>query len=139
MSLASDTHVRNSGRLLFALVLASCASDDVTPITDVNCVDDKCDGNAVVPRVAEERVFPQRSSNFPVQVVCSPKDKHRAFVVEHSGKVQVFDVTAATSASVALDLTGKVHMNPPPHNEAGLNGIALDPNGTVMYVAYDAI
>jgi glucose/arabinose dehydrogenase len=131
--------MRNSGRLFLALALASCTSDDVKPITDVNCVDDKCDGNAVVPGVAEERVFPQLSFNFPVQMVFSPQDKNRAFVVEHSGKVQVFDTNAATSTTVALDLTGKVHMNPPPHNEAGLNAIALDPNGNVMYVTYDAI
>src|SRR5262245_47925849 len=115
--------MRNSGRLFLALALASCTSDDVKPITDVNCVDDKCAGNAVVPGVAEARVFPQLSFNFPVQMVFSPQDKNRAFVVEHSGKVQVFDTNSATSTTVALDLTGKVHMNPPPHNEAGLNAI----------------
>src|SRR5205823_13487483 len=41
-----------------------------------------------------------------------------------------------------LDLNGKLKMNAPPHFEAGLNAIALDPGfpGTpVMYVTYDAI
>src|SRR2546423_3000713 len=131
--------MRSVRGLVFGFVIAGCSTDGVQPITDVNCVADKCDSSAVVPGVAEERVFPQLTFNFPVQMVFSPSNNHRAFVVEHSGKVQTFDTTAADHADVALDLTGRVHMNPPPHNEAGLNAIALDPTANVMYVTYDAI
>jgi glucose/arabinose dehydrogenase len=134
--------MRNVSPVLVAVALFGCASDDLDPITDVNCVDDKCDGNAIVPGIAEQRVFPQLTFNFPVQMVFSPADKHRAFVVEHSGKVRSFDVTNANRADVVLDLAGKVKMNAPPHFEAGLNAIALDPkfpSVPVMYATYDAI
>jgi glucose/arabinose dehydrogenase len=125
------------------LLLASCGSDeDQQPITDINCVNDKCDSAAIVPGVAESRVFPSLTFSFPVQMVFSPSDKHRAFVVEHSGKIRSFDVTDATHADVTLDLTGKMKMNAPPHFEAGLNAMALDPgfpSVPTMYVTYDAI
>src|SRR5262249_35298015 len=90
----------------------------------------------------ESRVFPNLTFSFPVQLVFSPSDKNRAFVVEHSGKVRSFDTNSADASDVVLDLNGKVHMNAPPHFEAGLNAIALDPGfpGTpVMYVTYDGI
>jgi glucose/arabinose dehydrogenase len=128
--------------LLSAFAVAGCATDEVEPITDVNCVEDKCDNNSIVPGIAEQRVFPQLTFNLPVQMVFSPADKKRAFVVEHSGKVRTFDVTRADRADVVLDLNGKVKVNPPPHFEAGLNAIALDPKFptvAVMYATYDAI
>ncbi len=121
-------------------VLASCTgAEPPAPITTVDCVADKCDGTAVVPGVAEQRAFPDLTFNFPVQMVFSPSDKNRAFVVEHSGTVRTFDVTSATSADVALDISNHVHMDPPPHSEAGMNAIAIDPTANVMYVTYDAI
>jgi glucose/arabinose dehydrogenase len=131
--------------LVASILIAGCAaSEEVQPITDVDCVADKCDGNAVVPGVAEVRVFPRLTFNLPVQMVFSPADKNRAFVVEHSGKVKTFlvgDGDPATADTV-LDLAGKVKMNAPPHFEAGLNAIAFDPDFPrvpVMYVTYDAI
>jgi glucose/arabinose dehydrogenase len=125
---------------LLAVALFGCAGHDIEPITDVDCVDDKCDGDAVVPGVAEQRVFPDLTFSFPVQMVWSPHDKHRVFAVEHSCKVKAFDDSHATTADVVLDLTGRCRMNPPPHSEAGLNAIALDPKDAhVMYATYDAI
>src|SRR5205823_4508888 len=132
----------NARKLVLIFAISCAGSDDVKPISDVNCTDDKCDGNAVVPGVAETRVFPQLTFSFPVQMVFSPGDSHRAFVVEHSGKVRAFDTQNADHADTVLDLNGKLKMNAPPHFEAGLNAIALDPGfpGTpVMYVTYDAI
>jgi len=127
---------------ILLLALVGCADEATAPITDVNCVDDKCDGNSIVPGVAESRVFPNLTFSFPVQLVFAPDNKNRAFVVEHSGKIKSFDVTNADHADVVLDLTGKTRMNPPPHFEAGVNSIALDPQFPSvpnMYVTYDAI
>jgi glucose/arabinose dehydrogenase/mono/diheme cytochrome c family protein len=125
------------------LAAVACAGSDEAPITDVNCVDDKCDSNAVVPGVAETRVFPRLTFNLPVQLLWGPNDKQRAYVVEHSGKVRSFDSSGdPSSADVVLDLTSKVKLNAPPHFEAGLNAIAFDPDfphTAVMYVTYDAI
>jgi glucose/arabinose dehydrogenase len=129
--------------IVHALALFGCAGSEDGPITDVDCVDDKCDSNAVVPGVAEVRVFPRLTFQLPVQMLWSPADKQRAFVVEHGGKVRSFDSSGdPASADVVLDLTGKVKLNAPPHFEAGLNAIAFDPDfpkTAVMYVTYDAI
>ena len=108
--------------LLVVVTLAACSGDEVKPITDVNCVNQKCDGDAVVPGVSEERVFPELTFKLPVQVAFSPSDSHRAFVVEHGGTIRSFDTQHADHADVVLDLTDEVHMNAPPHFEAGLNG-----------------
>ena len=127
------------------LGLLGCANNDVVnPITDVDCVDEKCDSNAVVPGVAEVRVFPRLTFSFPVQMVFAPGQPDRAYVVEHSGKVRTFDASNSDPdhTDVVLDLAGKVKMNAPPHFEAGLNAIAFDPgfpNVPVMYATYDAI
>ncbi|MDB4954504.1 MAG: Glutamate synthase large chain [Myxococcales bacterium] len=136
--------MRKASVLLQAVVVVGCAGgSDGTPITDVNCVGEKCDSNALVPGIAESRVFPRLTFSFPVQMVFSPKDKNRAYVVEHSGTVRTFDTSGDPDhAGIALDLAGKVKMNAPPHFEAGLNAIALDPSFpdvAVMYVTYDAI
>jgi glucose/arabinose dehydrogenase len=135
--------MRRANLLIIALFglfgfVAGCGGDDSGEITcDAN---GKCDGT--IPGIAEQRVFPKLTFSFPVQMVFSPADKKQAFVVEHSGKVRSFDVDAADTTTVALDLAGKVKMNAPPHFEAGLNAIALDPDYPtvpVMYATYDAI
>jgi glucose/arabinose dehydrogenase len=129
-------------KAILLIALIGCADDAVSPITDVDCIDAKCDGNAIVPGVAEQRVFPALTFSFPVQMVFAPNDKHRAFVVEHSGKIKSFDVTNADRADVVLDLSTKTRMNAPPHFEAGVNAMALDPGfptTPAMYVTYDAI
>src|SRR5687768_7603141 len=113
--------------LVLAVGLVGCTDEPVEPIHDVDCVGTKCDDNAMVPGVAEKRVFPRLTFNLPVQMIFSPADKTRAYVVEHSGKVRSFDTDDAERADVVLDLTDRVKLNAPPHFEAGLNAIALDP------------
>src|SRR5260221_8531406 len=94
---------RTMRNAILLIALIGCSDDVVAPITDVDCVDEKCDGNAIVPGVAEQRVFPSLTFSFPAQMVFAPNN--RAFVVEHSGKIKSFDVTNADHADVALDLT----------------------------------
>jgi glucose/arabinose dehydrogenase len=125
--------------LTLVLGCSSAPVDTVQPIRDVNCVGDKCDGFALVPGVTESRAFPALSFTFPVQLSFSTTDD-RAFVVEHAGTIRAFHTGSPDHTDVVLDLSARTRLGPPPAREAGLNGMAIDPQDReVMYVTYDAV
>jgi glucose/arabinose dehydrogenase len=127
----------------FALTTIACLGIDCSGAVDGRDrgtgTAGKADSTCGVPGLAHQRVFPALSFSQPVQMAQAPGDSSRFFVVEHTGKVRVFQNNpAVTQADIFIDLTAHTKLI----FESGVNGIAFHPNfaqNGQAFITYNAV
>ncbi|NER15694.1 PQQ-dependent sugar dehydrogenase [Spongiivirga citrea] len=121
--------------LVITLFTAACASDDTPPVIDGDEMGEDGDNSDVNFELFN--AFPELTFDQPVDLQSPNDGTNRIFVVEKTGRIQVFNNNVASFRKTTfLDLTSRISTT----SEQGLLGLAFHPDFTTngfFYVNYN--